>query len=169
MSYDNEYSRAYYRANRERLLARLAVQRRANGVPTKGAIPLADRFWRHVEKTGGCWLWRGATDQHGYGRVGAEHKPDGPNRAVLAHRVAYELTIGPIGPGMVLDHLCRVPACVNPHHLEQVTQAENCRRGLWAMRTHCPKGHAYDDVNTYRDPSGGRRCHECRRERDRAS
>ncbi len=79
-------------------------------------------FFAKVEFTDACWLWTASTDWYGYGWfwVGA------PRRA---HRVCYEWLVGPIPAGLELDHLCRVPACVRPEHLEPVTHAENVRRG----------------------------------------
>lgn len=70
-----------------------------------------------------CHVWTRALNSAGYGvrRVAG--------RMFLAHRYAYEQEIGPIPAGLVLDHLCCVPSCVNSAHLEAVTQAENCRRG----------------------------------------
>ena len=82
------------------------------------------RFWSKVEKTETCWIWRGARDDKGYGSLGINGK------ILRAHRVSYEWLIGPIPEGLVLDHLCRVPPCVNPAHLEPVTQGENSRRGI---------------------------------------
>lgn len=70
-----------------------------------------------------CHIWQGAKCPHGYGRVNIE------NRTRQAHRVAYERGVGPIPEGLVIDHLCRVPSCVNPDHLEAVTHWENLRRG----------------------------------------
>lgn len=98
----------------------------------------------------------------GYGVIGI----DGKN--VYAHRFSYEQSKGPIPPGLVIDHLCRVHHCVNPDHLEAVTTQENIRRGEAAARlkeragaiTHCPMGHAYDDVNTYKN-NGKRNCKQC--------
>lgn len=75
-----------------------------------------------------CWLWRGALNNRGYGRLTR-------GGHVYAHRYVYELERGPIPTGMQLDHLCRTPACVNPAHLEPVTGTENVRRGRGAKLT----------------------------------
>lgn len=126
-----------------------------------------ERFWSRVDKADACWIWSGYVNSEGYGRL----KFDG--RLRLAHRVAYALIRGPIPDGLTLDHLCGVKACVNPAHLEPVTAAVNYRRavdaGLLArngdgqrQKTHCPKGHPYDAVNTYVTPSGSRDCRTCR-------
>ena len=114
------------------------------------------RFWAGVDKTGDCWLWTRSVNSSGYGQSFI----NGERRVV--HRIAYELLVGPIPAGLQLDHLCRVRTCVNPAHLEPVTQHQNMARGLWAMRTHCPSGHAYDDTNTNRY-RGRRYCRACHR------
>jgi hypothetical protein len=119
----------------------------------------------------GCWEWIGAKDSRGYGNV----KVGGHVRK--AHVVVYEALRGPIATGLECDHLCRVPWCVNPDHMELVAHAENVRRGAarWVpgerqrAKTHCPRGHAYSPENTYVQPSmGGRACRTCDRDKKRA-
>lgn len=120
------------------------------------------RFWRNVEKTEGCWLWLGwLTEEGGYGRFRYDRG------RVVAHRFAYELLVGPIPPGLELDHLCRTRRCVNPAHLEPVTHRENTLRGIspaarHAIKTHCPQAHPYDETNT-RWYQGRRYCIACKR------
>lgn len=107
---------------------------------------MLDRFAAKVDVTDDCWLWTAAKYPNGYGVFSVAA---GQNR--LAHRVAYELLVGPIPDGMQLDHLCRTRHCVNPAHLEPVTGIENRRRGagfggaLHEPVTHCPQGHAYEE------------------------
>jgi len=117
----------------------------------------------------GCLVFTGNINRHGYGLI----KDDsGKDRTV--HRVAYELAKGPIPDGLVIDHKCRVRSCVNPDHLEPVTQRENCLRGIGipainASKTHCYRGHELSDENTYpgwRD-KGERRCKTCTQDRAR--
>lgn len=113
----------------------------------------------------GCLLWLGSTTRLGYGMMSVHSV----NRTV--HRLAYELAKGPIPEGMVLDHLCRVRCCINPDHLEAVTQKENVMRGdcptaINARKTHCKRGHALDEVNTYYYPRS-RACRQCIKEQGR--
>lgn len=118
----------------------------------------------------GCWLWAGQISTAGYGVFSRSR--DGlvsARRQIEAHRYAYETLVGPIPDGLELDHLCRVKACVNPAHLEPVTHAENIRRAWVALRTSCPKGHAYDDDNTIVNARGHRRCRTCAREQAAAA
>ena len=99
----------------------------------------ADRFWSKVDRTdpASCWLWLGQVNQWGYGhfRRTPRASQTGRSATVKAHRFAYELLIGPIPPGLTLDHLCCQQACVRPDHLEAVTNAENLRRRHARRRT----------------------------------
>jgi hypothetical protein len=121
-----------------------------------------ERFWAKVDKSGECWVWTAGRDIYGYGKFFDERR-----RSVGAHRFAYRATIGEPAPGLVLDHLCRNRACVNPSHLEPVTQRTNVLRSPAppaknAVKTHCDSGHEFTTENTYVMP-GGRGCRECRR------
>lgn len=114
-----------------------------------------------------CWQWQGKLCK-GYGRIYAQ------GVIVKAHRYSYEQRIGPIAANMVLDHKCRNRACVNPAHLEQVTNHVNTLRGIGpsaqnAQKTACPAGHDYTPENTYVDPEGKRHCRTCDRARKRAA
>lgn len=104
-----------------------------------------ERFWARVDKSGDCWLWTGSRSGNGYGRLWLN------KHMIYAHRFAYELLVGPIPEGLQIDHLCRVRHCVNPAHLEPVTQGVNIRRGRnWQReKSHCPQGHPYDRENTH--------------------
>ena len=93
-------------------------------------IPVEDRFWSKVEKTRGCWFWTGHTNGAGYGLL----LYDG--RKQLAHRIAWELTHGPIPKGELILHRCDTPACVNPDHLRLGTQRDNMRDRLVNARNH---------------------------------
>lgn len=81
-----------------------------------------------------CWIWQRSVNPKGYGMVSVTDH--GSKRTYRAHRYVYELHREPIPSGMTLDHLCRVRACVNPDHLEVVTQGENVRRGLAFREEH---------------------------------
>lgn len=123
--------------------------------------PPEDRFWPKVHKTDTCWLWKGYVGNHGYGMFTLSTR-----NPKLAHRLSYQWTVGEIPEGLELDHLCRNRQCVNPAHLEPVLHVINSRRGdtgqYLKRRTHCPKGHPYNEENTYRTKRGGRACRECR-------
>lgn len=123
-------------------------------------------YWQRVRFGLTCWNWTGADNGHGYG-VFSIHA-----RQQYAHRIAYELHVGPIPAGTEIDHLCRNRRCVNPDHLEAVSHAVNMHRGDTiaaknAAKTHCPKGHPFDDANTAYRPNGGRRCRACAAEYQR--
>jgi hypothetical protein len=135
--------------------------------PFRG-LPLEERFWAKVRKTPDCWLWTGSTvGTWGYGQVSIGR------RRIPVHRYAYELLVGPIPDGLVIDHLCRVPHCVNPAHLEPVTEQVNILRGTGitavnATKTACIHGHLFTAENTY-IWHGKRICRACVTERDRRS
>ena len=133
---------------------------------------LAERFWPKVDMAGECWLWTAYRNAQGYGHFRVGQKIE------KAHRVAYELLVGPIADSLELDHLCRTPACVRPAHLEPVTKAENLRRVppevldqarlksnavlSRADATHCIHGHEYTEANVVYH-RGKRKCRECSR------
>src|ERR1035437_1194535 len=144
---------------------------RRSGVPPR---PLAERFWEKVDRSAGpdgCWLWLGC-QKRGYGVVWV----DGGRRAGIAHRVAYELLVGPVPPGLVLDHYRlnegprQAPCstlCVNPAHVEPCTSIENVLRSsrtpyrVKAALTHCKRGHPFDETNTKHSGDGRRACRAC--------
>ena len=122
---------------------------------------------QHLEKfvipvtESGCWLYIGNIKESGYGAFKLKGKWH------YAHRASYELHKGPIPQGLQLDHLCRVTCCVNPDHLEPVTNWENTLRtknifAQNALKTHCSRGHVLTGDNIYRRASGYRNCRTCR-------
>lgn len=146
---------------------------------------LPANFWTKIDKNGPVptyrsdlgprWVWLAGKDQNGYGRF------NWLGRLRKAHTLAYEEVIGPIPDGLVPDHLCRFPGCVNPAHLEPVTNRENVRRGLrpeqlrarYAVQTHCSKGHEFTPENTYYatrgySPNLHRQCRKCQALRQKA-
>lgn len=134
--------------------------------PTRGSVE--ERFWRYVEKTDGCWNWTGYLNPHGYGRLNIRKGVD-----KLAHRVSLAIHRGLELDGwqygdLVVDHMCRNRACVNPDHLRLVTQRVNATENAVGpaarniVKTHCPKGHAYDESNTIRVLSRGIPSRQCR-------
>ena len=115
------------------------------------------------EPNSGCWLWLGKINNQGYGWAGKRGS---------AHRALYIALRGPIPNGLILDHKCRVRCCVNPDHLEAVTDRENVARGFSpsavnARKTHCIRGHELAGDNLYRMPDGDRACRACRNEASR--
>lgn len=124
-----------------------------------------DRFWSRVDRTGDCWEWRAGKISTGYGAFCISDARGMLKQQVLAHRWAYEEARGPIPAGLVIDHLCRNRACVNPEHMEAVTTRVNLLRGQSpfahrARQTHCLRGHPFDEVNTIIS-EGRRHCRAC--------
>lgn len=123
-----------------------------------------ERFWTKVRKTSGCWLWTAGKRGGGYGSFYL----DGRNRA--AHRVSYEWANGPIPADLVVDHVCRTPACVRPDHLRAVTQRDNLLNGPTIIaaelaRDECRQGHALMGDNLLITKQGWRECLTCTKER----
>lgn len=126
---------------------------------------LPDHFWSSAMPCpiSGCWLWLGTITGAGYGhrRIGGQDK--------LMHRLAYEALIGPIPSGLQIDHKCRVRCCVNPTHMEPVTNRVNILRGVGitaeaARKDRCSNGHPFDEENTRLVKRGEfqwRRCRAC--------
>lgn len=135
------------------------------------------KFWARVDVRGPeeCWPWLKGKST-GYGVIWSRER----GRAVKAHRVAYELTVGPIPDELVIDHTCHNDtdcpggsscphrACQNPVHLEPVEFGENITRGkageLHRSHTHCVQGHEYTPENTLTQKGRYRMCRECHRQ-----
>ncbi|UXE05005.1 HNH endonuclease [Gordonia phage Lton] len=127
---------------------------------------------RHeVEVATGCWRWTGPVDRYGYGIVRMTF--GGRKRYIGAHRVSWWAHRGPIQGGLQIDHLCRNRACINPWHMEPVTEAENTRRSPLVGRALKPgasggcRRHGFTDGfwSTKRDGYARWDCRPCRRER----
>lgn len=115
-----------------------------------------ERFMSHMVVTeAGCWQWTSPLDHQGYPHLYYE------GRTQRAHRVGYQLLVGPIPEGLTLDHLCRNRGCVNPEHLEPVTLKVNHERGARAQQTHCKRGHEFTPENTYVSAKNCRTCRRC--------
>ena len=118
-----------------------------------------------VQYEGDCMVPTGWRDKDGYTFIYDSRV----RRQVRSHRLAWQEQVGPIPPGMTVDHLCKNPPCVNVQHMEIVTAEENARRGVDIVdrkgRTHCPQGHEYTPENTY-TWKNMRHCRTCRRERN---
>lgn len=119
------------------------------------------RFLSKVDKDeNGCWIWIASISKRGYPNFSIKGK------TYNSHRISYVLFKGIIPTSNVIDHLCKNIICVNPSHLEAVTQRENLMRGNTQARnkshqTHCIHGHPFNKENTYINPMGIRHCRVC--------
>jgi hypothetical protein len=130
-------------------------------------VEIEERFWSKVDydvhDTSRCWTWEAHKTRGGYGQFGIYS-----GQMVSSHRLAYELEVGVIPDGLDLDHLCRNRSCVNPNHLEPVSEKENALRGIGptavnARKTHCPRGHHYDGYEVEASGASRRFCTVCRK------
>ncbi len=158
-------------------------KKKAGLITPRPPLSLEDRFWAKVNKAGpipegrpelgNCWDWTGRPNEEGYGSLLVGGRKGKQERA---HRVGYELVVGPIPAGLVLDHLCRRTSCVRYSHLDPCTQAVNIARGKAPAalgeanrqrreRTHCKHGHEFTAANTTIRHNGCRTCKACARER----
>lgn len=120
------------------------------------------RFWSKVEKGPSCWNWTALLNPKGYGLAYMNGK------LTSAHRVAWKFLRGEIPKFLVIDHLCRNRKCMNPDHMEPVTNKENVLRGIGrtavnARKTECINGHKFTKENTYVYKTGMRNCRICMR------
>lgn len=158
----------------------------------KKARPLSERFWGKVAKLGPdeCWLWQAHCMKNGYGSLVSGSRTNGQHRSRLAHRIAWELTNGPIPEGLNVCHRCdaKYPIgdityrrCCNPAHLFVGTQTDNMHdasqkgrlpkmrpsvRGehhYMRKKTNCLRGHPYNKANTLWLSDGTRQCRLCAR------
>jgi hypothetical protein len=118
-------------------------------------------FESKIDKTETCWIWTGAKQSRGYGNF----------QSKLAHRVSYERYVGKIPDGLTLDHLCRNRLCVNPAHLEPVSQYKNNMRGESPVaknkeKEYCINGHKLSGENIWiikRSDGTRRKCRLCQK------
>lgn len=120
---------------------------------------IPERITSRIDFQDDCWIWTGYHNATGYPYSSLDGR-DQP-----AYRVVYQMVVGPIPEGLELDHLCNVPSCVNPDHLEPVTHAENMRR-IRDRQLACRRaGHDWTDPHNVRvRKNGSRYCAECDRE-----
>lgn len=129
--------------------------------------PAVDRILARAIPEGECWRSTIGVQGNGYSAVGV-----GSTRKAMAHREVYEFFRAEIPPGLEIDHLCGMRACVNPWHMEPVTHAENLRRAsdrLWANRSLCGRGHELASGDVLINKAGYRHCRHCYIENNRKS
>jgi hypothetical protein len=123
-----------------------------------------DKISQHTEiDDNGCWNWGGSRSVYGYGVVWHNGK------GVYAHRLSYLTFMGELSDRLVIDHLCRNRKCINPEHLEEVTDAENVARGIHKgvgrprpKAEYCKRGHEFTKENTY-VYRNRQNCRECKK------
>ena len=129
------------------------------------------RFWSKVDSTGDCWVWTAYSRDGKYGSMKVR------GDLFMAHRVAWVIANRREVPtGLVIDHLCRNTHCVNPNHLEPVTERENLLRGetfnaRQSAQTHCKRGHELSGDNLYAGAlaRGIRHCRACNNARKKVA
>ncbi len=111
------------------------------------ARPLAERFWEKVDRSNpdGCWAWKAARKRNGYGEIGSD---GGRGQPLAAHRISYQLNVGPIPDTFCVCHRCDNPSCVNPAHLFLGTRQDNMRDALRKARL--PRATAWQTVRALR-------------------
>lgn len=102
---------------------------RGNDPHIPAYLPMPECFWSKVRKSDGCWEWTATKDRLGYGNFGLN------GQMKIAHRIAFELEVGPIPEGLEIDHRCHNRACVNPAHLRAVTRKQNVQNLSGPRRT----------------------------------
>lgn len=126
------------------------------------AIPAKEKILKNIRlNENGCWLWVGKLNKNGYSTL--SHM----DQTVSGHRLSFETFRYKIPKNKVIDHICRVTACVNPEHLDAVSIKDNNRRAknLNREKTHCKRGHEYTNENTYVEHNNkghtSRQCRKC--------
>lgn len=128
-------------------------------------VDIWKRFWWKVDpcRTDGCWIWTGTKTNAGYGQLFVD-RTDGRWNYMYAHHFLNGVPLRGLHTDHVRERGCSNKDCVNPDHLEIVSPGENIRRGNagenMRSKTHCPKGHPYDEENTYQY-RGRRTCRAC--------
>lgn len=148
--------------------------------PILMGISLADRLWMRVDRDGPtmphmdtcCWIWTGSVSNpaKGYGALssGKQKGTIGRAKAISAHRAAWVVTFGPVPDGLQVLHRCDNPPCCNPAHLWLGTNMDNVLdkvakgRDQNQRKTHCMRGHPFDEENTIPNSKPGtRKCRTC--------
>lgn len=143
------------------------------GLSDRKLVEVTNRFFSKIEKTQTCWIWLGYKERDGYGRISINDRP------VFVHRLSFFIHSGRWPKSkMVIDHICGVRNCVNPLHIREVTQMQNCHENSLSscyfnkLKTHCSKGHEFTKENTKikktRNNRNMRVCKQCARDYQKA-